>query len=276
LKHKTNHFRHASYLTLAIAALAASADAAVVNTPNAAQHDLVLAVRAGGGKGDTTTLLVNIGSYYQFSAPSAVPSNLSSTFSGAAPGSTFALNLGNLGGELTRLFSSAGLDWSDRTDLYWGIIGTNSAEVRTVYASRERTGDQTSQAWSTLTNDARYITSSEITSVIYNTNGYTGREATTGSSVAVEQPDFNGASSYNFQVSGPLDFGTLSQWSNIEGGIGSDLDLWRLSSAGVTTPGSFSISDDGIVSFTAVPEPSGAILTLGGLALALRRRRQHA
>ena len=275
MKNKTNHLRHASYLTLAIAALAAAADAAVVNTPNAAQHDLILAVRAGGGKGDTTTLLVNIGSYYQFSAPSAVPAGLSSTFSGATPGTTFALDLGNLGGELTRLFSSAGLDWSDRTDLYWGIIGTNSSEVRTIYASRERTGDLTSQPWTALTNDARYITSSEITSVIYNTNGYNGREATIGSGVAVEQPDFSGASSYNYQVSGPLDFGSVSQWNNIEGGIGSDLDLWRLSSAGVTTPGSFSISGDGIVSFTAVPEPSAALLTLGGLALALRRRRNH-
>lgn len=266
--------RHAAIAFAGLSLIAADANAAVVAPPNATHHDLLLAVRANGGQGDTVTLLVNIGSYFNYSPASQVPVSLASTFSGATPGSTFDLNIGNLGAELDRLYSTPGLAWSDRTDLYWGIVGTNDSVVRTIYASRERVGDVTSNAWSALTQDARGTTSSNITSVIYNTNGYNGREANSFSSVSVDQPDFSSDSSYNYQVAGSPDFGTTSSWNNIEGSINNSLDLWRIGTTGVSTPGYFTLSDNGVVSFTAVPEPSISILAaIGGVFLATSRRR---
>ena len=272
LKHSLR--RHAAIAFAGVSLISAHASAAVVTPPNGAHSDLLLAVRANGGQGDTVTLLVNIGSYFNYSPASQVPVSLASTFSGATPGSTFNLNLGNLGAELDRLYSTAGLAWQDRTDLYWGIVGTNESVNPTIYASRERIGDITSVAWPELTQTARGITASNITSVIYNTNGYNGREANAFSSVSVDQPDFASGSSYNFQVSGPTDFGGNSEWSNIEGSIGNSLDIWRVGSTGVSTAGYFTLSDTGVVSFTAVPEPTISVLAaIGGVFLATSRRR---
>ena len=270
----TSAKRQALILLTGASLVASQAGAAVVNAPSATNHDLLLAVRANGGQGDTVTLLVNIGSYFNYSPASQVPVNLASTFSGATPGSTFNLNIGNLGAELDRLYSTPGLSWSDRTDLYWGIVGTNDSVVPTIYASRERTGDITSNPWPSLTNEARGITASNVTSVIYGVNGYYGREANGFSNVSVDQPDFGSGSSYNFQVAGNTDFGGNSEWSNIEGQVGSSLDIWRVGSS-VSNAGYFTLSDTGIVSFTAVPEPSLSILAaVGGVFLATSRRRQ--
>jgi len=266
--------RQALLVVAGASLIAAQAGAAVVNTPSATNSDLLLAVRATGGQGDTVTLLVNIGSYFNYSPASQVPPNLASTFSGATPGSTFNLNIGNLGAELDRLYSTPGLSWSDRTDLYWGVVGTNNSDVPLVYASRERIGDTTSNPWPALTNEARGVTSSNVGGVIYGVNGYTGREANAFSNVSVDQPDADSPSSYNFQVNGPNDFGGTSGWSNIEGNIGNSLDLWRVG-AGAFNAGYFSLSDTGVVSFTAVPEPSLSILAaVGGVFLVTSRRRQ--
>lgn len=264
-------------LVLAGASLiAAQASAAVVNTPNISQHDLLLAVRANGGQGDNVTLLVNIGSYFNYSPANHVPSSLTSSFNGATPDSTFNLNVGNIGAELDRLYSTPGLNWSDRTDLYWGVVGRNDSPSPTIYASRERIDDVTSTPWAFLTQDSRGITANRIGSVIYGVNGYTGREANLFSNVSVDQPDFAQASSYNFQVTGgPTDFGGNSEWSNIEGQIGNSLDIWRINSGGVSTAGYFTLSEAGVLSFTAVPEPSLSVLAaFGGLFLLTSRRRQ--
>lgn len=270
----TSAKRQALLVLAGVSLITSQAGAAVVNTPSTTTHDLLLAVRANGGQGDTVTLLVNIGSYFNYSPASQVPPSLSSTFSGATPGSTFNLNVGNLGAELDRLYSTPGLNWSDRTDLYWGIVGTNNGVVPTVYASRERVDDTTSNPWPQLTNEARGITNSNVASVIYGTNGYTGREANLFSNVSVDQPDSGNSSSYNFQVSGSTDFGGNSGWSNIEGSISNSLDIWRVGSD-VSNAGYFTLSDTGVLSFTAVPEPSLSVLAaVGGVFLATSRRRQ--
>jgi len=272
----TSAKRQALLLLAGTSLIATQASAAVVNTPNISQHDLLLAVRANGGQGDTITLLVNIGSYFNYSPASQVPSTLASTFNGATPGSTFNLNVGNLGAELDRLYSTPGLSWSDRTDLYWGIVGKNDSPSPTIYASRERIDDETSAPWPFLTPESRGITASRVDSVIYGTNGYTGSQANLFSNVSVDQPDSAQASNYNFQVTGgATDFGGNSGWSNIEGQVGNSLDIWRINVNGVSNAGYFTLSDTGVLSFTAVPEPSLSVLTaIGGLFLVTTRRRQ--
>lgn len=242
----------------------ATSHAAVVADP--AIGDIFLGVRAAGGQGGSTSYLVNIGSDL--------------IFRNATPGSTIDLGLGNLAADLA---STYGANWFERTDLHWGVFGTRASASSTVYASRERlVPDIQSIPWPVLDATGRNHASSQISSVIEGTNGYRGREATDNSLVAVLQPNTASASSYNYQVAtaGTTDFGSLSQWSNIEGSgfDGTNLDFYRISGSS-TEPvqflGYFSFSESGVLSFTAVPEPSMAVLGgLGSLILLTRRRRE--
>ncbi|GAA5126664.1 hypothetical protein JIN84_15765 [Luteolibacter yonseiensis] len=246
---------------LAAVLATAPARAAVVATPQ--NNDIFLGFRASGNLGASTSYLVNLGQYSQFRD--------------LTPGASISLNsLGDIGADLVATF---GANWSNRNDLFWGIFGVSNTANPTVYASRE----SSAPGWSALDQISRGTTSSNIVSVLQGTNGYQGRQATANSAFAVLQPNSDGASSYNKQVStgGTNDFGSLSTWSSIEGDFGggtagTSLDLYRISSTGVTNPGAFSISNSGVVSFTAaIPEPSSALLGVAGslLIVAGRRRR---
>jgi hypothetical protein len=287
MKHITDTTRGVSYALAAAFFATMAANAAVVPTPNYSQQDLFLTVRANGGQGDTTSYLVNLGSYYQFSPASQVPGTLQSTFSGATPGSTFQLDIGNIGSDLTRLY---GANWLDRTDLVWGIIGTNNSGSASILLSQERIGGNPTTAFAAAVNPTssnRSLFAGGINSVLYGTNGYNGRESTlgvhgtgTGSARATEQPDPSADSQakeayINHQASNS--FGGSLGSVDYEAAFGdhTSLDLWRYSTAtGATNAGYFSFDQAGNLSFTAVPEPSALLITIGGsLALLARRRR---
>ena len=256
---------------LKLAALAAvvagitNADGAAVATPNAG--DLLLGFRASGGQGASVSYLVNIGN--------------DSTYRNAAPGSSFDISgAGNIGVDLIATYGS---NWNTRTDLFWGIFGTRASVNSTVYASREQDPiGAVTASWSALDSTGRNGTSGAITSVISEVGGYTGSEATSNSPFGTLQTNSGAASSYNRQVSTPgtTDFGSLSQWSSIEGDFGSGtagtaLDLYRIGSTGVSRVGTFSLNDAGNLHFAApVPEPGTAVLG-GAVAIAglFRRRR---
>src|SRR5215470_2694070 len=85
--------------------------------------DVFVGFRATSGTGVTKDYLVNLGPASQFTS---VPS-----------GTTITLSLGNLGADLSATF---GPTWFSRSDLLWGIIGTqvigNSADPdNTIYVS---------------------------------------------------------------------------------------------------------------------------------------------
>lgn len=241
------------------------AKAAVVANP--ANNDIFLGFRASGNQGATISYLVNLGQYSQFRD--------------AAVGSTLTLSLGDIASDLVANF---GANWHTRQDVSWGLFGVSNTVNPTVYASREQSVVGTPGiAWASLDSIARGTTASSIVSVLSGTHGYQGREATDNSPFAVIQENSTGASSYNRQVATPgtNDFGSLSEWSSIEGDFGGGaagtaLDLYRIGSLGVTSPGYFTISDIGIVSFTAVPEPSSLLLGAAGAValLGVRRRGQ--
>ncbi|MBX3739756.1 MAG: PEP-CTERM sorting domain-containing protein [Akkermansiaceae bacterium] len=285
MKHITDTTRGAHHVLAAAFIATMAANAAVVPAPNYSQQDLFLTVRANGGQGDTTSYLVNLGSYYQFAPASQVPPSLQSTFSGATPGSTFQLDIGNIGSDLTRLYGAA---WLDRTDLVWGIVGTNNSANATILLSQERVGGNPTTAFAAnSTQFNRNLFAGNINSVLYGTNGYNGRLSTldvhgagTGSARATEQGDpsaeSQGKDAYiNHQAS--TSFGGSLGTVDYEAAFGDHtaLDLWRYSSAtGVTNAGYFSFDQAGNLSFTAVPEPSALLITIGGsLALIARRRR---
>lgn len=252
-------------LTLAsgIAGLA-SATAAVVAEP--ANGDIFLGFRASGGDGSATSYLINLGQ--------------DAVFRNAVPGTTITLSLGSIGTDLANTY---GTTWYDRDDLYWGVFGVRDSSSPAVYGSQEQiTAGSPTTPWPALSLTARNSVTSQINSVLTQTGGYRGSQATLNSTVAVLQPNSGAASSYNFQVAnGGTDFGSLSQWGSIEGNFadgteGTVLDFYRIS--GSATPvqllGQFTINDSGTITFTAVPEPSAALLGgLGTLVLLNRRRR---
>ncbi|MBE2181482.1 MAG: PEP-CTERM sorting domain-containing protein [Chthoniobacterales bacterium] len=257
------------YLAALLLGAVHHASAAVV--PDPAPGDLFLGFRVSGGQGAGESYLVNLGQY--------------SVLAGITPGETLLLSgLGNIGADLSDKFGS---DWITRDDLYWGVFGRSGAVVTTVFASRERISlTEQSTPWPSLGAPARDNTGANISAVWEGIGGIRSRESTTNSAVATFQPSSTEASSYNKQVATPgtTDFGTLSQWSSIEGSFdngtaGTALDLYRIGSTGVTYAGYFTIDDSAALSFTAVPEPSTYVLIGFGIVsfLAWRlagRRRQ--
>jgi hypothetical protein len=117
-----------------------------------------------------------------------------------------------------------------------------------------------SAAWPALDLSSRQNVDSEIASVV---TAYTGSTATANSAFATQQTNAANDGSYNFQVAtvGTTDFGSLSQWTSIEGNFGAGtagtvLDLYRIASSGVTQRGSFKIDDAGQLTYFVVPEPA--------------------
>jgi len=222
--------------------------------------DLIIGFRASGGQGVNTSYLINIGQRTLYT--STTPA--------------FDLSLGNIGADLAAAY---GATWFDRTDLLWSVFGTTESVSPTLYASRARTniGVQSSPWPSESSAPIRTGTKTEILAVA---TAFNLLDATSNSSHAAFQTNSGNAGSYNYQVTANsgTDFGSGSQWTNIEGGFGSlstqALDYYSVSSA-TTYRGVFSIDDAGQISFNAVPEPSTyALLALTGtiFMVFLRRR----
>jgi len=229
----------------------ALADDPLPPVPDPVTGDVFLAFRASGGQGGSTSYIVKLGVDTQFTL--------------AAAGSSFDVSgLGAIGEDLKVTY---GDDWNTRADLFWGVFSfrpNNGNPI--IYGSRERSQlNVRSTAWPSLSQQSRSSTANNISPVIQGIGGYKSRESTINSAVATFQANSADASSYNKQVAtaGTSDFGTLSQWSSIEGSFGNGaggtiLDLHRVAASGVTTVGSFSISSAGVVHFTnVVPTASG-------------------
>lgn len=264
LKRIKRRWRRLIIFVAGIAAAPFSLNGATLTTP--APGTLFLGFRAAGGQGASTSYLVSIGSDL--------------TYRNATPNTSFTVSgLGDIGADLVAAYGS---NWHSREDLFWGVFGVRNTVSSTVYGSRAQSPVGTLSApWPSLDATARNGTASAITSVLEGTGGYTGSESTANSPVATLQPNSAQASSYNKQVAtqGTTDFGSLSQWGDIEdsfdsGASGTALDLYRIASTGVTRTGTFTIDTAGTLTFAApVPEPTTTLLLgAAGLALILRRR----
>ncbi len=234
-----NSFFNSLRLLAATATLSAAV-ASAASVPASVPGDLFVGFRASDGDGAQVSYLVKIGQ--------------DSVFRNAAPGSAFDLtSLGNLATDLSATFGSS---WQSRPDLSWGIFGTRLSVNSSLYASRARlSAAQPATAWPALSQNARNATAQSIIDVLSSIGGYDGSQATANSPVATLQPNSSADSSYFRQVATPgtSDFGSLSQWTSIEGTAASTLDLFRISSTGSTSIGSFSISPSGTIRFTAPP-----------------------
>jgi hypothetical protein len=256
----SSNIHHLGTVVLAAALASSISHAAVVATPQ--NNDIFLGFRASGGLGSSASYLVNIGQYSQFRD--------------LTPGASISVNgIGDIGADLVANF---GANWNTRNDLFWGFFGVSNTANPTVYAS----GDSAGAGWPALDQLSRGNAASNLVSVIKGVNGYQGRQSTLNSSVAVLQTNTGSSSSYNFQVAtgGTSDFGSLTEWSSIEGDFGNgtagtSLDLYQIASTGVTNAGTFSISDSGSLGFTAaIPEPSAALMGVAGTLLLVTNRRR--
>lgn len=231
--------------------------------------DLLLGFYATGGTGSDKSLVVNLGQ--------------ASNFLSLEEGSTIQLSLGDLGQDLVAAF---GANWKNRADVKWGVFGTTFTVTvgedgpHTLYGTRKEDPAGTlAQAYSR----GSAATQSQVSTRIKDLGGlYATGEATPNSPVATVQStslnnDFAGFQANNGTLSFGYFNGALADFGN--GTSGSRSDLFRLltgsSSLKGTYEGAFSISDSGVVSFTAVPEPSTYGVAFAAAALlfiALRRR----
>lgn len=238
----TNPFSNKALVPIFATLSAVSSLALADSVPNPASNDVFIGFRASGGDGASSSYLVKVGTYSQLNA---VPT-----------GSSITLNtLGDLGTDLTGTY---GATWHTRGDLFWGAFGIGSSSSAIVYSSRERSPVNTaSTAWPNLTDITRSSTFSQINSTLNSIGGYRSSTATANSAYATFQTNFSGAASYNYQVAtaGTSDFGSVSQWSSIEGDFGDGasgtaLDLYRITTSGVTRLGYFTISTAGLITYT--------------------------
>jgi hypothetical protein len=210
-----------------------------------AAGDIFLGVRASDGQGSGTSYIVNLGN--------------DATFRNAAAGTTLAL--GDVGADLVAIF---GPDWHTRNNLFWGIFGTRNQTNPVTYASRQQLPFGSSATGFAAQNlAARSSTNSQLISVIA---AYSSLQATANLPKAAVQTNAPNSGSYNFQVgtSGTSDFGSISNWTSIEGNFANGarraaLDLFRYSGNPSTSVdsverlGSLSITSAGVLSFRAGP-----------------------
>lgn len=225
------------FAVLALAGLSA-ATGATVTTPN--NGDIFLGVRASGGQGSGVSLLINLGD--------------DASFKNAAAGGT--LPLGSHAAELVAAFGS---NWSTRSDLSWGIFGARNQVNPVVYGSRPQSPvGFPASAYPAQDLSQRTATKNQIVSVV---DAYSLLEPFSGNPLAALQTNALNSGSYNFQVgsAGTTDFGSLSQWTTVEGDFGAGaggtvLDFFQYggtpSVPATERLGSFEITSSGTLSFT--------------------------
>ena len=243
-----------------------SAEAAL----NYAAGDLFLGFK---GTGDAQDYLVNIGNVSQFSS---------------LDGATFTVNVGgSIGADLATAFGSG---WANRSDVFWGLIGTTyDGAVNltpTLYATKPRsqtTPNVQSVPWKGRSNSGQVSSVSQIQQLAgyYKDQGNATGNSTKGTfQLATNSSSFAQltATSNDFTVGGNIEGAFIVE----NGTANSVLDLYRIDpvfNQNATYLGKFTISNTGIVQFTAaaVPEPStyGLVIGAGAVLLALKRRRRQ-
>lgn len=247
--------------------------------------DLLVGFQATGGIGAGSTYVYNAG-------PAA---NLRDY---PSPGA-----IANLATDLSATF---GPNWYARTDLYWAAGGVrdnaafgptasavvNGDAARTIYASKETVAPGTSSPHANFTAPTVNTTATRMIDSqlgFTTTNGTTPRDATAGSSGNGVVQGINDINSWSSRV--PV---LTAPWTTmpltVQGNFGTSnsltyLDLYRAMSDNSGLPGvveptatgvfvyQSTLSIDPAGTISAVPEPKGVLLALGGLMVLLRRSR---
>lgn len=245
-KYSYMKLQRTNLLTLGATALLALQAAVAAPVPAPTDGDIFLGFRASSGTGAGLSYIVNIGNDSAFR--SSTPPTLSS-----------------IGTDLEAIF---GPTWHTRTDVHWGVFGARNVVNPPVYASRQQTPFGTpAPEFNALASNARTSTKNQIFSVITEYSQLPALSNPKG----VQQANETTAGSYNYQITGgTTHFGSLSEWSNIEGSFSagaasSALDLFRLSGSTaqgnvVDRLGTLSINSSGALSFAVAPVINKVVL----------------
>ena len=239
--------------------------------------DIFLGFRIDGG---TQDYLINIGQASLYKSPSA---------------STFTVPVGNIGADLSAVFGS---NWNSNSAVHWAVMGTNTNAAgsgptagdpnRTLYASKaELTFGVQETPWNRGSASTQATPAGKLMGMA-GAAGYQGGTATANSPVGVIQNVSDSASYASYQPGGTaLNSGGISfaYWNpTIEGDFGAGaglaaLDLFRMAPGSSLLLGdylgTFTIANDGVLSFSTSPVPEPASLTLiSALGLMVTRRRR--
>lgn len=254
------HIRSILTIVLGAAALWTASPSANATLPIYNSGELFLGFRTAEG---ATNYLVNIGNVSQFA-------NL-------APGSSVTVNTGgNIAVDLATAFTPA---WFTSGEVLWGIYGGSWSEAagdnNVLYATRARsTADTQSLPWTRRGDIAQSFSVGDLKALAqyYTNSGNPTANSTKGTFQSSSNPD-----SWATYVSANSDF---RLGGSVEGDIISVLDLYQINPAtGANQPGTLlgtlTISSDGVITFTAVPEPSTVLLmAISGLAFVIFIRRR--
>ncbi|MEO7098353.1 MAG: PEP-CTERM sorting domain-containing protein [Luteolibacter sp.] len=296
MKYTNTLKRHA--LLAAAATVLASPSVMAANSFYAA-GDLVLYFQK---EGSTNTVYANLGAATQFRGAAS------------GPDATSQINFLDINSTLTSAF---GAGWASDATIYAGLAGVNSSNsslntvvngdpFRTIYISASRdiggtVGSANSTAWVIGGNTAMTDAATRITTQndILENNYDVGQTLSLTSISQIDDQNplnvtgsgtFQGAAFNNF-AGGVMQLGTAGDLGTF-GDAGTaefNLDLYRIVAktglagevAGDLRSGSYegtmTVNSSGLVSFTAIPEPSASALAgIAAGALVLRRRRRSA
>ena len=186
--------------------------------------DLFLGVRANGGTGSSTDVVVDLGS-----AADLTVFNQTVAVSGLA----------------SALTSAFGANWATRTDLAVGVVGTSGDPSYSLYASKS---SGTPWAGSSLT--AQAITGNKVNSMM---SSYVAAGAGVGTPLTQSTGTAGSWASYAKITStvpfNPLAFGAFS--AAFEGTPGQALELYKVNVGAATNDlGGLTLNSDGSVTFT--------------------------
>jgi hypothetical protein len=261
---KVKNFFAAS--VLALSGLALAGHSAHASTFSAGSTDLILGFYISGAT-QQDVLTVDLGPASQFYAPSS---------------SSFTLT----GLTLADLLGIYGANWFTNPLLNWGVVGTagivatgdGHAKGYTVWDTVALGGTRPA---STRTNLATAVT--KINTLYGNLTNVT---ATGNSATAFKDITTNTTSYYGEDTSSTASFGIFNpsvdnNYNNVISNVQYS-SLWEQQPGATPTAtgtasllGTFALGSNGVLTFTAAPEPTSAVLAIGaGLAMLASRRRR--
>jgi hypothetical protein len=244
--------------------------------------DLFLCFRTTSGTGVATDIEVKLGNWTQF-----------------APGGSFAtgapvqLSLGNFAQDLIDTYGNT---WNAAgSTVQWSVVGVQKlaaggTPANTMFASKQETTPGTqSTPWTVPSSLSAPTPAGKVQNQgVFSANGQTGNTESTNAPGTTLIQDTSAPNSYASYQPGGSNTTATQSYGYFTGGIegsfangtaNSVLDLYQLKPASGNGPatdlGTIQINNSGVVTFTAVPEPTtGIALAAGTVVLGFLRRRR--
>jgi len=242
-------------LALLLLVLAVLLQVSAFAYPSYQTGDLLLGFRATGTPGVTQDFVVDIGPLQHYVN---------------ATGSFTVTGLGNIAADLLTVFGSS---WNTRSDVFWGIVGTDydggTVTTPTLYVTRQRNAPGTpATPWkgrSVIAQTSTVTLFQQLTGEFKTEGGVAGGVGSTNSPVAVIQNTVDAGKNAYASFTKPTLTTDFNVWNTIQGNFGNGtagtvLELFQVNpvlNQNAVSIGTFNLSDGGVLTFT--PTTSTAI-----------------